>query len=223
MADSNSNCRAHNFVDLTGKRFGKWTVLGEAAKHPSRSNVFWTCICECGTQKLVNGSQLTRNLSHGCRPCVRRRHGMHDTTEYNSWEGMKQRCNNPNAKAFPSYGGNDIAICDRWKSFENFYADMGVKPSAFHSIDRIDGSKGYYCGHCEECVSNGWTANCRWATRAEQTLNRSCVRMITFNGETLCLTHWAVKVGIHINSLRKRLRLGWSVERALTEPVKGKS
>lgn len=205
MADSNSNRRTHNFIDLTGKRFGKWTVLGEAINHPSKY-VHWDVACECGTKRSIRGNRLTGNRSQGCKACSKR-HGMSRTSEHNTWKQMKQRCNNPNDKAFPRYGGNGIAICERWNSFETFYADMGPKPSASHSVDRIDGSKGYS------------PENCRWATPKEQSQNRDFVRMITFQGETLCLTDWATKVGIDFKTLYSRLNYGWSIEKTLTTPA----
>lgn len=219
MAGSNSTRRHHSFKDLTGKRFGKWTVLREAINHPS-NKTFWTCICECGTEKSVLGSKLTNNRSRSCKPCSKRQHGMRYTMEYGSWKAMKDRCNNPNSVGFQYYGENGIAVCERWKSIENFLADMGPKPSVSHSVDRIEGSKGYSCGKCEQCLENGWPANCRWATAKEQGRNRRTNRLITFNGETLCLTDWSARVRIDIGTLRNRLRKGWSIERALTEPVK---
>ncbi len=219
MADSNSNRRNHRFVDLMGKRFGKWTVIDRATNHPSKK-VYWICQCECGTTRSVRGDLLTGDRSHGCNPCGKRSHGMTDTPEYCSWHHMKQRCHNPNLKAFADYGGNGVVICERWKSFQNFYADIGPQPSASHSVDRIDGSKGYSCGHCDECIKNGWTANCRWATPKEQSINRSCVQMIEFNGITQSIPDWAKQIGIPRSTLNSRLSKGWSIERALTEPVK---
>ena len=214
MADSNSTRRHPSFKDLTGKRFGKWMVIAEATNHPS-AKPYWLCRCTCGIERPIRGSRLTGNSSYGCNPC---RHGMLNTPEYSSWKGMKQRCHNPNSPDFPDYGQDGKVVCERWKSFENFYADMGPKPSASHSVDRIDGSKGYSCGHCEECVANGWTANCKWATKGEQARNTRSNRFITFNGETLCLKDWAAKVGIDSNCLRYRLSKGWSIEKALTTP-----
>lgn len=92
---------------------------------------------------------------------ARKTHGRRDTPEYRAWDGMKQRCTNPKARGYDRYGGAGITVCDRWMySFENFYADMGDRPSSEHSLDRIDGSKGYSPN------------NCRWATRSEQQKNR---------------------------------------------------
>ncbi len=207
MADSNSTRRGNRFKDLTGKRFGKWTVIAEATNHPSARYVYWLCLCECGTEKPVRGTMLTANRSNSCNRCSKRQHGMEGTPEYNSWKSIKQRCNNPNCKTFLRYGGNNIGVCERWELFENFFVDMGPKPSESHSVDRIDGSKGYS------------PENCRWATPEEQARNTRTNRLLEFNGETRCLAEWAETVGIDSNCLHMRLKSGWSVERSLTTPA----
>lgn len=205
MAAANSTRRHPSFKDLTGKRFGKWTVIAEDVSHPSKVT-YWLCRCECGTEKSVYGVMLTENRSRSCIPCSKRQHGMCNTPEYDAWQSMKGRCYNSNSKAFPAYGGNGKVVCDRWLSFENFYADMGLRPSASHSVDRIDNSKGYS------------PENCRWATPKEQSLNRSCVRLLTFNGITQSIPDWAKQIGISHTSLRSRLKHGWTIELALTAP-----
>lgn len=211
MAENNSTRRASNFVDLTGKQFGKWTVICKAEKHPTSKHIHWICLCECGTKKSVKGTDLTGNRSHGCATCSQRQHGMYGTPEYYSWRSMKQRCYNQNSDSFPLYGGTGKVVCERWQSFQNFYDDMGPKPSASHSIDRIDGSKGYY------------PENCRWATPEEQARNTRTNRLIEHEGRTQCLAAWADEFSIPQKALYKRLKRGWPIERALTEPVKEKS
>lgn len=78
---------------------------------------------------------------------------------YTTWASMIQRCENPNSDGFAGYGARGISVCERWKTFENFAADMGERPSPSHSIDRLDNDKGYS------------PDNCRWATKQEQVLN----------------------------------------------------
>lgn len=110
---------------------------------------------------------------------------------------MKYRCLTPTDKHYSSYGGRGITVSDDWLIFENFYRDMGEKPAGM-SLDRIDNNKGYS------------KENCRWATQREQMRNTRCNRMITHNGETLCITEWAEKYGIPMRILSKRLKAGKS-------------
>jgi len=115
----------------------------------------------------------------------------------------------PSDRAY--YAGRGITVCDRWRdSFVAFYEDMGPKPSPAHSLDRIDNDKGYEPG------------NCRWATRTEQMRNTRANRWITFAGETLTLADWSERLGIHKETLTRRLET-WSVEEAMTRPVRGRS
>lgn len=90
------------------------------------------------------------------------------------WCGINNRCFNPRSDKWKWYGGRGITVCFQWRnSFESFVSDMGARPTDNHSVDRIDADGHYSCGHCAECQSRGWTANCRWATHTEQVNNTS--------------------------------------------------
>lgn len=135
------------------------------------------------------------------------KHGQHGTLTYMRWKSMLQRCTNPAASNYKHYGGKGVTVCDRWRSFEAFVADMGACPGPSMTVDRKRNSAGYEPG------------NCRWATKAQQNAHRSNVLQLTHAGRTLNATQWAAELGLSANTLRSRLRLGWTVERALTEPT----
>lgn len=119
--------------------------------------------------------------------------------EYFVWVSMRRRCLCRTYGEFPAYGGRGITICERWRnSFENFYGDMGPRPTASHSIDRIDNNKGYS------------PDNCRWATMREQSVNKRNTRLITLNGQTKCLAHWARQLGISRDALTRQVDRGAS-------------
>jgi hypothetical protein len=120
---------------------------------------------------------------------------------------MRQRCSNPRNGQFHNYGARGIAVCERWSSFENFLSDMGPRPSAAHSLERRDNDRNYEPG------------NCCWATALEQGNNTRKRRLLAYDGLNQSIAEWARQTGIGRRTLMARLRLGWSVERTLTEPV----
>lgn len=206
-------------IDLTGQRFGRLVVLtfaGYIASETRGASAYWKCICDCGINKTIRADQLIGKQSQkscGCMSKVKLKHGHsrigHRTSEYTSWYSMIQRSHNPNHKRFYDYGGRGITVCEKWRnSFVDFLSDMGFKPSSKHTLERINNLNGYEPG------------NTIWALPYVQKRNMRSNRWITYNRRTLCLTDWARELGIHYNTLDQRLLHGWSIEDALTKPVK---
>lgn len=152
-------------TEMPGMRFGSWTVL-HRADNDARGQIQFEVRCGCGTLRTVSAGHLRHGKSTACQEC-RIRHGHsvrgRKSAEYNIWTGIIQRCENPNVKAFPRYGGRGIKICAEWRSsFEAFLRDVGPRPSSQHSIDRFPDNDGNY-----------EPGNVRWATQSEQCLNKT--------------------------------------------------
>lgn len=203
--------------DVTGETFGALTAIAFAGRSAAH-RVMWDCVCECGTKVIVRWDHLRDGGTQSCGCLVKRRmatlnrtHGKSKTPLYRVWRGMIARCEDGNSPHFKYYGGRGITVCAEWRnSFETFERDMGAGYRAGLSIDRVDNDRGYSA------------SNCRWATDTQQSRNRRFNRLITFEGETRCLSEWAELVGIKASTLRERLRRGWSPERTLTQGVDAK-
>lgn len=190
-------------LDLLGHRFGKLLVVSKCDELDKTQSVMWLCKCECGSLKKISAMKLRHGgiKSCGCSQ-YDRTHGLTNTLTYETWSAMKQRCSSEKYRYFR----NGIRVCERWQSFENFYADMGEQPVG-KSLERRDNSKGYS------------PDNCVWATTLEQNLNRSITNFIEYGGERLCITHWARRVGLSAACLHRRItKMNWSIEKALTTP-----
>jgi hypothetical protein len=123
---------------------------------------------------------------------------------------MRQRCLNKNVKGFENYGGRGIKICSRWlKSYDNFLADMGEKPSKLHSIDRINNDGNYT------------PKNCRWTTKKIQANNTRSVKKYTIDGVSKTVKEWALHYKIKHKTIHKRLYAGWNYKDAITRPLRG--
>jgi hypothetical protein len=150
--------------------------------------------------------RLESNRENGFKS---KKHGLSKTYFFDAWRNMISRCADETNKSYPGYGGRGITVCDRWKnSLDSFIEDMGERPSPDHSIDRIDNNGNYEPG------------NCRWATATEQSRNVRRNRYLEFRGESRCIGEWAEIYGLCRTVIRNRLVYGWSVEEALTTPVR---
>lgn len=158
-------------IDLTGLRFGAWSVL-ECLGPCQNHNIKWLCLCDCGTRKAIEGGSLKRGLTNSCgcqlasrAAAASTKHGhsggrnKKPSKTYMVWNGMISRCNGHGKRGKLYYKDRGIVVCERWKAFENFLADMGEAPPGL-SLDRMDNDGNYEPG------------NCRWATWNEQARNR---------------------------------------------------
>lgn len=118
---------------------------------------------------------------------------------YSVWQGMRQRCRNPNVKQWADYGGRGISICPSWDDFHKFVEDMGARPTPKHTLDRIDNDKDY------------GPRNCRWATRAEQQRNRRNSVFVKIEGETYRLIDLVDETGIKADTIATRANAGLSL------------
>ena len=200
---------------LIGKRFGSWTLLHDAGNtRDGKYDRYVICRCDCGAEKLLYWPNVKFGKSKSCG-CAGRvattkaatRHGGVGTPEYRTWSSMLTRCGNPKCQQYPNYGGRGITVCERWRYFDNFREDLGLRPTPNHSLDRIDPNGNYE------------PSNCRWATQKEQANNLRKSRFIEFNGRRQTLAQWSNELGIGQSTLFLRIRAGWPIERALTEPV----
>lgn len=196
--------------NVIGKKFGRLTIISTYIGKNEKT--YTNCICDCGKTKdillksVVNGSTKScgclRKINHKSKVI----HGYTNTAIYRCWNSMLSRCNNKNNANYNNYGGRGIIVCERWHKFENFLEDMGEKPNAGLSLDRID-NNGNYC-----------LENCRWATNKEQMRNRRNTKNINLYGKDTPLTELAEKKGLNPQTVRKRLDRGWNNEEAIENP-----
>lgn len=197
-------------IDLTNKRFGKWTVLyrfNNPNRHDKRT--LWTCQCECGNIKNIDGYTLRTGQSSSCG-CSKDGHSK--TRLYSIWIGIKDRTTCKERPRAKDYIGRGITMCEEWKDwevFKNWALNNGYSENL--SIDRIDNNKGYY------------PENCRWTNAKEQGANKRNNIVVTINGGTHILSEWCRILRLNRCSVKSRiLNQGLTPYEALTIPfVKG--
>lgn len=214
------------FIDLTGQKFGRLTVLefaGYKRRSDGRNNGWWKCVCDCKKVSLATTANLTSGAVQSCGCLMRERarevhtkhgfltHNEPDPRIYSIWNCMKTRCYNPRRKDYEQYCKRGIIVCDEWKdNFQNFYEWAIHNGYADNlTLDRID-PNGNYCPE-----------NCRWATVDEQANNKRNTHYVEWNGEKYTISQLAKKYNIPSHILRGRIvQCGWDAQRALTAPIK---
>lgn len=201
-------------IPAVGQKFGRLTAV------EATTGLKWRFRCDCGVEVERVRATVVGGNTKSCG-CLRREvviakntnHGLVGHSLYQRWAGMIQRCTNPNHVGWLNYGGRGIKVCDRWLgSFESFLADMGECPSGEHSIEREDSDGNYEPG------------NCKWATSAEQSRNTKRNVVVSVDGKTMTIRDWEIEKGVNRGAFQRRVDLGWSLERAVTEPIQpGKS
>lgn len=177
--------------NIAGRRSGKLFVVAFAGVIGKRKGASWICHCDCGNTKVISAENIKRGKAKSCGCASNefrsksltvhgqsRRKGGKPSGAWSSWNAMISRCTQLGNAQYHDYGGRGISVCESWKSFENFYSDMGDRPEGM-SLDRIDPNGSYSA------------ANCRWATPKQQTANR---RPNIRNHEFLTLLNAAKKV-----------------------------
>lgn len=210
-------------LNLVGQRFGRLVVVEEAGKD-NQGNIMYLCKCDCGNEITVRGYSLRNGDCKSCG-CLRKEasskrnttHGYSNEKLYSVYRDMLSRCYNPKHKSYFRYGGrqeNPITVCEEWlnsyESFRDFMLSQGYDeyaPSYENTIDRIDNSKGYS------------PDNCRVVTMKVQSLNKSSNHIITYKGKQTTVTEAAEDKGLTNHQVFNRLNKGWTMKRALTQPL----
>lgn len=206
-----------------GTRFGKLSIIGDRPEPriPHRHRMLrWMCQCDCGDTIAVRRDHLMNGHTTSCgkgecrygprqvasgKPSKAKTDPALLSTK-TTWQAMLHRCNSSKSPAYKDYGGRGISVCARWSVFDNFLADMGVRPAGL-TLDRIDNNGNYE------------PSNCRWATWFQQAENRrNNVRLE--NGETLVSV--CRREGVSTGIVNARLRTGWLLDEALTAPIRGR-
>lgn len=198
-------------IDVSGQRFTRLVAV-RALKQAGSRRLRWECLCDCGKLAFPTATQLRTGHSKSCgclsADAARSRvttHGLSKSREFNVWQCMIRRCENPKQDDYPRYGGRGISVCPEWReSFVTFLLDMGPRPSPKHSIERMDNNGNYEPG------------NCRWATNTEQCRNHRRNRLLTANGVTKPLVCWVESTGLHVSTILRRLNNGWPEDVAVT-------
>lgn len=211
--------RSWALISMEKQRFGALVVVkraGSIRQGGKNKYAAWLCRCDCGQEVVVSGQRLRRGQQ---KTCARNGHRWNSVKpgvaglnplEYRAWLKMHARCKDVRRHNYKNYGGRGIKVCERWAKFENFFQDMGSKPTPQHTLERID-NNGFY-----------ELTNCRWATRAEQARNTTRSVFVLYGGKPVLLVDICKQFNISIGVVYGRLKRNWGLDEALTKPVRAK-
>lgn len=195
-----------NIKNISGQKFGRLTA---ATYRRVGRKTLWLCHCDCGESVEVVLGHLTSGKTKSCG-CLRadknrsrtKTHGLSRSPEYLAFRNALYRCTREADPRYKSYGGRGIEF--RFRSFDDFIAHIGRRPSSEHSLDRIDSNGHYEAG------------NVRWSKLVDQARNKTTNRIITINGVERPLSEWAEISGVPYKKAFERIFYGgWEPERAL--------
>lgn len=206
------------YYPLIGNKYNSLTIIGIDSSNKS-GHYFLRCKCDCGNEKVIRADRVLNNITKTCgcqnkhyNACNPHRLSHKYPKLYSVWNTMRHRCYNPRNWKYKDYGGRGITVCEEWRNnFPNFFNwAMAYGYQEGLTIDRIDVNGNYE------------PTNCRWATLKQQARNKTNNKMITYNGETKSLVEWCEYLGLqpYYDTIGARIRVGWDVERAFTQPIK---
>ncbi|MEI7296575.1 hypothetical protein WCQ02_30915 [Paraburkholderia tropica] len=199
----------HHYPLPIGQKFGKLTVLRSAGHHGRGRMVEAQCDCGKSTTANIDNIRSGHTTSCGCQKALlaisRAKHGHSRqgarSRTYQIYRDMRTRCENPKYAEFHLYGGRGITVCEQWRQgFEYFLADMGESPAGM-TLERDRVNEGYSPG------------NCRWATPAEQAVNKRNNVFIEYQGRRMTVSQWASELGLKAGRIYYGVKQGWPPER----------
>ena len=207
------------YESLIGTKFNSLTILG-IESHNKTGHYKLLCKCDCGNQKSIRSDKVINGITKtcgckgiGCNAYTQKGISRKYSNLYSCWNIMRHRCYDVNNEKYANYGARGITVCEEWRySFEPFFNwAMANGYQKGLTIDRIDVNGNYE------------PSNCRWTTYIVQARNKTNNKMITYKGETKCLSQWCEELEIPYHTIRARIRLGWTPEKSFETPIKSKS